>query len=84
MQGQRKNITWKNEKRKISELKPWAQNPRTNTEKQQQDLDNSINKFNLADPIIINTDNTQNQDISYLLICNLAHIILQVPFENVT
>jgi len=51
-------ITWKSEKRKLSELKEWERNPRQATEKETEDLTKSLNRFNLADPIIINTDNT--------------------------
>jgi len=52
-----KKITWKLEKRKLSELKEWPDNPRFMTEDQANDLANSINRFGFAEPIIINTDN---------------------------
>lgn len=51
-------IIWKNEKRKLSELKPWERNPRQGTEKQYHDLEKSLDKFSLADPLVINLDNT--------------------------
>jgi DNA modification methylase len=50
-------ITWHNEKRKIGDLVPADYNPRQLTEKQAKDLNSSLTKFNLADPIIINADN---------------------------
>lgn len=50
-------ITWKNEKRKISELVPAEYNPRQLTETQAKHLDESLGRFNLADPIIININN---------------------------
>ena len=50
-------ITWTTEKRKISDLIPAEYNPRQMTEKQVKDLTTSLERFNLADPIIINTDN---------------------------
>ena len=50
-------IVWHTAKRKLSDLKPCEWNPRSATEKQYQDLDKSLTKFNLADPIIINVDN---------------------------
>jgi len=53
-----KPITWKSSKRKLKDLKKWERNPRQATEKQAKDLRKSLNKFNLADPLIINTDNT--------------------------
>ena len=52
-----KGLVWKNEKRKLSELKNFEGNPRQATERQVQDLDKSLIRFNLADPLIINTDN---------------------------
>ena len=51
-------ITWKTEKRKISELIPAPYNPRELTEQQAKDLATSLERFNLADPIVINTNNT--------------------------
>lgn len=51
-------IIWKSGTRKISDLKPAAYNPRKMTKKQEKDLAHSIDKFNLADPIVINADNT--------------------------
>ena len=52
------NITWTTEQRKVSELIPAPYNPRQMTEKQATDLTASLERFNLADPIVINTDNT--------------------------
>ena len=46
------------EKIKISELNPAEYNPRRMTNKQYEDLKNSLEKFGLVDPIIINSDNT--------------------------
>ena len=43
---------------KISELKQAEYNPRRMTNKQYEDLKNSLEKFGLVDPIIINSDNT--------------------------
>jgi len=50
-------ITWKTERRKISELKPAEYNPRKATEKECQDLSESLEKFSVADPIVINRNN---------------------------
>ena len=44
--------------KKLSELKPYEKNPRRITEKGLKDLKQSINKFGIAEPIVINTDNT--------------------------
>lgn len=50
-------ITWTSEKRKINELIPADYNPRNLTDKQAKDLNESLTRFNLADPIVINKDN---------------------------
>lgn len=54
----KKKITWTLEKRKLEQLNPYEHNPRKLTEKGMADLKKSIDKFGLAEPIIINTDNT--------------------------
>lgn len=52
------NIEWTNEKRAIKDLIPYVANPRQITDKQAKDLKASLERFGIADPIIINTDNT--------------------------
>lgn len=49
-------IKWHIETRKVTDLKEWAKNPRLLTEKGINDLTQSISKFGLAEPIVINTD----------------------------
>lgn len=51
-----KKITWQIKKVKLSLLKPFEFNPRRMTEKGMKDLGKSIDKFGLAEPIVINTD----------------------------
>jgi DNA modification methylase len=51
-------MKWQNEKRKLSDLKPATYNPRKISPKQKEDLTKSIERFDLADPIIINRDLT--------------------------
>jgi hypothetical protein len=51
-------ITWHNEKRKISELIPFENNPRRLTDKQHSDLKKSLEKFNLAEIPVIDQDNS--------------------------
>ena len=50
-------ISWSLVKKNISELKPYEFNPREITEKGLKDLRKSIDKFGLAEPIIVNKDN---------------------------
>lgn len=50
-------LSWHTEKRKIKDLKEWERNPRQATAKQKEDLKKSLERFDVADPLIINTDN---------------------------
>ncbi len=51
-------MKWLSEKRNISDLKPAPYNPRKWSDKETADLTKSIERFDLADPIIINKNNT--------------------------
>jgi len=63
------------ENRLIADLKPAEYNPRQISTKQYKDLKESIKKFSLVDPIIINKDNTVIGGHQRLKICKeLKHI----------
>lgn len=49
-------IKWHSEVWKLADLTEWDRNPRIMKEKGVSDLDKSIEKFGLAEPIVINTD----------------------------
>ena len=51
-------IKWKLVNRKVVDLKEWQKNPRRLTEKGIKDLTTSIKKFGIAEPIVINKNNT--------------------------
>jgi len=51
-------IKWTVETRKLSELKAYEKNPRRITEKGLSDLIKSLELFGLAEPIVINRDDT--------------------------
>jgi ParB-like chromosome segregation protein Spo0J len=51
-------LKWKVETRKLSELKAYEKNPRRITEKGLNDLIKSLELFGLAEPIVVNLDNT--------------------------
>jgi ParB-like chromosome segregation protein Spo0J len=51
-----KKLEWSTQKRKINDLIPYKYNPRQMTEKQNLDLEKSLNKFNLVEIPVINTD----------------------------
>lgn len=48
-------LFWKTEKRKISDLIPYDQNPRTMTKKQAEDLKKSLERFNLVEIPVVDT-----------------------------
>ena len=50
-------ITWSNEKRKLSELIEWEKNPRQLSKHAAEHIQKSIEKFGVVDPLIINLDN---------------------------
>lgn len=54
----KKSLTWHTMQLKLNQLKKWSRNPRQADKKQTEDLQKSLNKFNLAAPLVINTDNT--------------------------
>ncbi len=51
-------MIWHIEKRKVSDLKSYEDNPRILTKKGLADLKQSVEKFGLAEPIVVNTDGT--------------------------
>jgi len=51
-------IKWTVESRKLSELRAYEKNPRRITEKGLNDLIKSLELFGLAEPIVINRDDT--------------------------
>ena len=53
-----RTLEWRTEQRKLSDLKPADVNPREASARAVKDLRKSLNKFGLAAPLIINTDNT--------------------------
>ena len=80
-------IQWHNEKRTISELNPAKYNPRRLTDKQVKDLDTSLQRFNLADPIVINKNNTiigGHQRINILKTKGINEVDVRVPDKELT
>lgn len=80
-------ITWKSEKRRISELIPAEYNPRELTEKQAKDLSVSLERFNLADPIVININNRiigGHQRINILKQSGDMDVDVRVPSRELT
>lgn len=50
-------MNWKTEKRKLKDLLPYDKNPRNLTSKQKEEIEKSLQKFNLVEIPAINTDN---------------------------
>lgn len=53
----KKELVWRTEKRKINDLVPYEGNPRQMTQKQKEDLEESLKRFNLMSIPVVNTDN---------------------------
>jgi site-specific DNA-methyltransferase (adenine-specific) len=51
-------ITWAIQKVKLSELKEYEHNPRTLSTKKLEHLEESISKFGMAEPLVLNADYT--------------------------
>ena len=49
-------MDWRVEKRTLNDIKPYSGNPRVLTKKGLEDLKKSMDKFGLAEPIVINTN----------------------------
>jgi hypothetical protein len=80
-------ITWHSESRKIAELNPAPYNPRYLTEKQAKDITNSLDEFGLADPIVINLNNTiigGHQRINILKAQGVLDVDVRVPNRLLT
>lgn len=83
-----KKISWTTQKRKISDLLPTENNPRTLNEKQHKDLKKSLSKFDLAEIPAINTNNkilAGHQRLKVLFEINGdAEIDVRVPNRELT
>lgn len=53
-------LTWTTEKRKVSELKAADYNPRKMTEKEERDLEESIEEFGAVVPVVVNIGKRKN------------------------
>ena len=48
MATENQKLIWSTEKRKLADLKDWERNPRQATAEQKEDLEKSLDKFNLV------------------------------------
>ena len=82
-------LQWHNERRRVGSLIKWPINPRRISEEQTNNLKASLEKFNLADPIIIDVDNTivgghQRLTVLKLLGRQDEEIDVRVPSRKLT
>jgi hypothetical protein len=82
-------LEWHTEQRKINDLIPYKENPRTMTEKQKNDLEESLKRFNLMSIPVINIDNIiisghQRMKILQLLGRGDEEIDVRVPNRKLT
>lgn len=80
-------LKWSSEKRELSTLTPAKYNPRQLTDIQAKQLTISLERFNLADPIIINKDNKiigGHQRIKMLKDRGVNEVDVRVPDRQLT
>lgn len=77
-------MRWNLEQRKIQEVLPNENNPRKLSKRQKEDLKNSIEKFGLCQPIVLNTDGTViggHQRLSILERLGYTHVDVYLPSD---
>jgi hypothetical protein len=80
-------LKWTSQQRKINELIPAQYNPRRLTEPQEKQLTESIQKFDICDPIVINSDNKiigGHQRIKVLKKQGVETVDVRVPSRQLT
>lgn len=82
-------LQWHNERRTAADLITWTINPRKISEQQLDQLRQSVTKFDLADPIIVDTDNVivgGHQRLTVLKLLGRAdeQIDVRVPNRKLT
>ena len=76
------SIEWKTEKRKITDLKNWEDNPRTITEEEYKKLEESVKKLGNFQPLVANIDGTVlsgNQRLRLAVANGDADIEVSIP-----
>ena len=80
-------MKWHTEVRKIEELKEWAENPRTISDKDLEELVSSVGDIGNFDPLVINTDGTViagNQRLKAVKKLKQTEIEVSVPDRKLT
>lgn len=80
-----KKLIWHTEKRKINDLIPYEGNPRMMTEKQKNDLEESLKRFNLMSIPVVNIDNvivSGHQRLKILQLLGRGEELIDVRLPN--
>ena len=80
-----KPLKWHTEKRKVKDLIAWERNPREMTPQQAEDLQDSIEKFNLMPIPVINTNNlliSGHQRVNILKLLKRGDEVIDVRVPN--
>lgn len=83
-------ITWHNETRKVKDLLPADYNPRAMSEKERQDLLESVEEFDAVVPVVINIGKRENiligghQRVEIYGMLNIEEIDVRVPNRELT
>ncbi len=80
-------IRWKNETRRLVDLLPMACNPRRLTDEQRAQLEASLSRFGLADPIVVNRSGTViggHQRLKVLADACVETVDVRVPERDLT
>lgn len=80
-------MIWKTERRKIVDLNPAQYNPREMNEKEAADLRQSLESFDLVDPIVVNLNNSiigGHQRITLLKEKGVVEVDVRVPDRLLT
>lgn len=78
-------LVWRTEKRRVNDLLPYEKNPRKITDKQMEDLKESLQKFNLAELPAINLDGkicAGHQRIKALQLLGRGEELIEVRTPN--
>lgn len=81
------DIIWRSEKRKVKDLKPADYNPRIITDKERQDLKDSITIYGEVEPLVINMDGKMiggHQRLGIYLDLEIEEIDVRIPSRQLT
>lgn len=81
----KKKLKWNTEERKVNDLIPYEGNPRQMSQKQKEDLEESLKRFNLMSIPVVNTDNiivSGHQRLKILQLLGRGEEVIDVRVPN--